>query len=356
MIVEAILFCFLLLSTLHYWPFQHWVFRTMAFAKIQLSYVQTIVIIILILRFFYLSDISKILSVSLVLTWLHNLFILLPYTAFNPKESRRLKISKQFISFLSVNVYQNNQDYHLLTDLIKRLKPDILLTMESDKKWEKAIEDVEDLFQYAKKVPQDNTYGIHFYTKLKVKSLQVNYFVAKDLPSIEAKLETKDGDEFTFFGVHPPPPSPTEEETSKERDADILALGKRIQKLNNPCLVVGDFNNVAWSKSSKLFKKTTQLLDPRIGRGFISTFHAKYLFFRFPIDLIFHSKSIYIQKIKTEKHINSDHFPLYGEFVIQQQAQKQDTDTDKPTKEESGNIEEMIKDGKAVESENRKND
>jgi len=353
MIVEILLSVFLLLSTSHYWPFQHWVFRNVAFAKIQLSVVQTIVLIILVIRFSYLSDLSIILSVLVVLTWLHNLFILLPYTPIYPKESRKLKTSKQPVSFLSVNVYQFNQEYHLLIDLIKRLKPDILLTMESDKTWENALEAVDDLFLYSKKVPQDNTYGIHFYTKLKANSIKVNYFVAEDLPSIEADLETKNGEKIKFFGVHPPPPSPTEEETSKERDADILALGKRIQKLNQPCLVVGDFNNVAWSKSSKLFKKMTQLLDPRIGRGFISTFHAKYLFFRFPIDLIFHSKSIYVQKLKTEQHINSDHFPLYGEFVIQQQANKQKTDTDQPTEEENENIAEMIKDGKAVESENR---
>ncbi|RRO13438.1 endonuclease/exonuclease/phosphatase family protein [Flavobacteriaceae bacterium 14752] len=353
MIVEIFLIVFLLFSTLHYWPSQHWVFRNVAFAKIQLSVIQFIVIIILVAQFSYLSDISKMLSVLIVLTWLHNLFILLPYTPIYPKESRKLKTSKQVISFLSVNVYQYNQKYHLLIDLIKRLQPDILLTMESDKHWEKALEDVEDLFQYAKKVPQDNTYGIHFYSKLKAKSIQVNYFVADDLPSIEANLISKNGDEFMFFGVHPPPPSPTEEETSKERDADILALGKRIKKLNKPCLVIGDFNNVAWSKSSKLFKKMTQLFDPRIGRGFISTFHAKYLFFRFPIDLIFHSKSIYVQKLKTEKHINSDHFPLYGEFVIDHKAEEQLTEIEKPSNGEKESIDDMIKEGKAVESENR---
>ncbi len=353
MIFEVLLFCFVLVSTLHFWPFQHWLFRNVAFAKIQLSVIQTIVIIILALQFSYLSDISKIVSAIIVLTWLHNLSILLPYTPIYPKESRKLQTSKQVISFLSVNVYQYNQKYDLLIDLIKHLKPDILLTMESDKNWEKALEEVEDLFQYAKKVPQDNTYGIHFYTKLKAKSIQINYFVAEDLPSIEADLISKNGDEFTFFGVHPPPPSPTEEETSKERDADILALGKKIKTLEKPCLVVGDFNNVAWSRSSKLFKKMTQLLDPRIGRGFISTFHAKYLFFRFPIDLIFHSKSIYVQKLKTEKHINSDHFPLYGEFVINHKAEVQKTEIEKPSNGEKESIDEMIKKGKAVESENR---
>lgn len=355
MILEILLFCFLLLCILHYWSSQHWIFRTLSFAIIQLSIIQVLVIVVLITQLQYLSNISIILGGLILLTLLHNFIILLPYTIIYPRESRKINTNKKHVSFLSVNVCQFNKKYYLLIDIIKRLQPDILLTIESDKKWEHALEEVDGLFEDSEKIPLDNTYGIHFYTKLKTKSINVNYFAAKDIPSIEAELISKDGDHFKFFGVHPPPPSPTEEVTSKERDADILALGQKIKNINTPCIVVGDFNNVAWSKSSKLFKKTTQLLDPRIGRGFISTFHAKFLFFRFPIDLIFHSTSIYIQKLKTEKHINSDHFPLYGEFVIQHQDKKQQTDTEKPSDEEKENISAMIKEGKAVDSQNRDN-
>jgi hypothetical protein len=41
--------------------------------------------------------------------------------------------------------------------------------------------------------------------------------VADDCPVLRQKNNFK----FTFFAVHPPPPSPTEEENSKERDGEL---------------------------------------------------------------------------------------------------------------------------------------
>jgi hypothetical protein len=60
---------------------------------------------------------------------------------------------------------------------------------------------------------------MHLYSKLKIKTQCSLFFVADD--SIEAKITTADNFKFTFFAVHPPPPSPTEEENSKERDGEL---------------------------------------------------------------------------------------------------------------------------------------
>ena len=73
---------------------------------------------------------------------------------------------------------------------------------------------------------------MHFYSKIKIDESKTHYFVADDIPTIEAHLETDDGFKFVFFGIHPPPPSPTEEETSKERDGDLLSTAKRVTKIN----------------------------------------------------------------------------------------------------------------------------
>jgi endonuclease/exonuclease/phosphatase (EEP) superfamily protein YafD len=194
---------------------------------------------------------------------------------------------------------------------------------------------------------------LHFYTSLRTEYIRANYFVAEDIPSIEAKLKTRNGEEFMFFGIHPPPPGPDKEETTRERDAEILAVSERIKSSNIPCLLTGDFNNVAWSRSAKLMKKNAQLLDPRIGRGFISTFHAKYLFFRFPIDLVFHTRSIYFQKLKTEKHIHSDHLPVYGEFIVNTELDKQDSFSEKVVNNDKLEIDEMIVEGKSTDSDDR---
>ncbi|WP_337301760.1 endonuclease/exonuclease/phosphatase family protein [Sediminicola sp. 1XM1-17] len=281
----------------------------------------------------------------------YHVAILIPYTTLYKKNtSINIPKESELISIISVNVYQFNERYEELIKLVREVKPDILLTMESNQAWEDALAEIEEEYPNFKKVALENTYGIHFYTKLSVKSLKVNYFVADDLPSIEASLLTENGMSFTFFGVHPPPPSPTEEDTSRERDGELLSLGKKVLETKGPVIVVGDFNNVAWAKSSILFRKTSELIDPRIGRGFVSTFHAKYRLLRFPIDLFFHSTDIFIEEFKTLRNIGSDHLPLFCNFYINKKEDLQEEEVETLDEEEKEEVEEMIEDGIEEES------
>ncbi|NGM90180.1 endonuclease/exonuclease/phosphatase family protein, partial [Parapusillimonas sp. SGNA-6] len=180
---------------------------------------------------------------------LYHIYILMRYTKFwRKKRVERTEYASDTIKIISCNVYQFNTDYSRFVRLIQKEKPDIFLTMESNSEWEEAMRVLEKDYPVQEKVTLDNTYGMHLYTRLKAKSLRTHYFVAEDLPSIEAELETNDGHRFIFFGVHPPPPSPTEEDTSKERDGDLLSVAKRVRKHTLPVIVAGDFNNVAWAR------------------------------------------------------------------------------------------------------------
>src|SRR5690606_11374689 len=75
-------------------------------------------------------------------------------------------------------------------------------------------------------------------------------------------------------------------------------------------IVMGDLNDVAWSKTTRLFQKISGLLDPRKGRMFLSTFHASIPFMRFPLDHVFISKHFKLVELKKLPHIGSDHFPV----------------------------------------------
>lgn len=272
---------------------------------------------------------------------------LIKYTRYYPvkKISHSGATSSKHVKIISANVYQFNKEHHRFIDLIKKHQPDAFLTMESDSQWEKSLQILENDYPFHHKVTLENTYGMHFYSKMEIDQSTTHYFVADDIPSIEAHLKTKDGYEFVFFGIHPPPPSPTEEETSKERDGDLLSVAKRVKDLEKPVLVVGDFNNVAWSKSSILFRKISHLIDPRVGKAFISTFHAKYRLLRFPIDLMFHSEEIFMEDLKTLGNFGSDHLPVYCEFFIDHHIHEQKDRIEKADSEEKNEAKEMIEDG-----------
>lgn len=344
-ILSIIIGIILFLNLLPFFPYQHWIFRVCEFGKLHFLFIE-VILLICTFFFFNLSSIYTYIVIGCLLLFMYlnaiKLYKFTPFFKYNhdfetDKRSKEIKI-------ISTNVYQFNTDYKSFTDLIKKHNPDMVLTMESDEKWEKGMEVLEKDYPYYIKEAQQNTYGIHLYSKLKLKEFKVNFFVSDDIPSIEAIVKTEDGYDFNFYGIHPPPPSPTEESTSKERDGELLCIARDIEpNKEKATIVLGDFNNVAWAKSSELFRKYSGLIDARRGRGFFSTFHAKYWFLRIPIDLCYHSSNIEITEIKPLKNIGSDHLPLFIQFKIADEPSEAEKEIDNSEKEE---IKEMISEGK----------
>ncbi|WP_293942946.1 MULTISPECIES: endonuclease/exonuclease/phosphatase family protein [unclassified Sphingobacterium] len=343
----------IVLSLLPFIRSQHWVFRVAEFVKLQLLVFQ---VPVLAWGFYLVAESPWIWSIQVPQALLigYHVFILVRYTKFWRKEKyQKGNDASDSIKIISCNVLQFNKEYSRFVDLIRKEQPQIFLTMESDAAWEKALRVLESDYPNVVKVTLDNTYGMHFYTNLQVNKRQVHYFVAEDIPSIEAELETADGHRFIFFAVHPPPPSPTEEENSKERDGDLLSVAKRVRDYKMPVVVTGDFNNVAWARSSILFKKTSKLIDARIGRGILSTFHANYWFFRVPLDLLFHSPNVFIDKLFIYPSVGSDHFPMGCTFFIDRYSDEQAEDIEQLEQGEMAEVDELIHEGRQEESDNR---
>ncbi len=353
-IITIIFSCILiLLSAVPFIQNQHWIFRVPEFAKLQIL---TLQMVALVGSFFFIEDLLTLWLINAIQLGFmaYHFYIFIRYTKFwKAKKRSESRHNSEQVKIISCNIYQFNEQYDRFIDLIKKERPDVFLTMESDSKWEKALQVLEEDYPHRQKVTLENTYGMHFYTKLKVRNIKTHYFVADDLPSIEAELETKDGYRFVFFGVHPPPPSPTEEENSKERDGDLLSIAKQVKDYKLPVLVTGDFNNVAWAKSSILFKKTSELIDARIGRGILATFHAKYWFFRVPLDLVFHSPDIFIDDLLIYPSVGSDHFPMGCSFHINKHDEQQEQEVDDLDRGEMTEVNELIEDGVEEQSENR---
>lgn len=342
----------ILLSILPFIKNQHWVFRVPEFMKIQLFALQMLT---LLWGLFFLDKTWIFLIVSgvqLILT-LYHLYILIRYTTFY-KKAAVPPAGADTASVISCNVYQFNEDYSNFHRLIRKYRPDIFITMESHSGWEKANRTLESDYPYSVKVTLENTYGMHLYSRIPIEKSEVHFFVSDDIPSIEACFRDHNNRLFCIIAVHPPPPSPTEETNSKERDGDLLSVAKKCKENNIPTVVTGDFNTVAWSDTSIIFRKTSGLIDARMGRGILATFHARYWFFRVPLDLLFHSPDIYIDKLETLESVGSDHLPMHCRFYVYRYSHEQEEEevehADAAEKQEA---EELIREGQKEESNNR---
>ena len=338
----------ILISILPFIKHQHWVFRTAEFIKIQLILLQLITIVGLFVFTKKNTLFWSVFTIQILLILYHS-YLLLHYTKFYKIKHKRAHHPNK-TKIISANIYQFNKHYNRFINLIEQQQPDIFVSMESNKDWEVALQKLEKQYPHTQKVTLENTYGMHLYSKIPFESVKTHFFVADDVPSIEAHFKTEDGKDFILFCVHPPPPSPTEEETSKERDGDLLSVAKLVKRTNKPTLVIGDFNSVAWSTISKLFRKNSELIDGRKGRGILASFHAKYWFLRAPLDLVFHSTTVFINELRVLKNIGSDHFPICCVFSIDKNNSLQVDEVETISEDEKIETEKIIEQGKNEES------
>ena len=324
----------------------HWIIRGWDFIRVQTSVLQIIVLGLLLWLEYPEASWQYVVLISLALTLVFQLYVVFPYSSFFPRQSKKPKNTANLnkISLLSSNVLQTNREYHKLIEQVRLHKPDLLLVMETDKLWEEGLSEIEQDYPNVVRVPLDNFYGMHLYSKYELSETQVNYLVEKDVPSIFTKVHHGGSTPLELICVHPAPPSPTENETSEERDAELLIVAKAVRILedNHPIIVCGDLNDVVWSRVSKLFAKVTGLIDPRIGRGLFPTFHADYWYLRFPIDHLFHSTNVTVDKMMRLPHIGSDHYPMFFSFWLENGKPISPPEVEKEIEEE---VEERIEEG-----------
>ena len=341
-------------------PLDHWWVRGVEFPRIQLIVLGTLAWVGLLAFWFKWELVQGLLFGVLSLALAFQLRMILPYTFLWKKEVRDAadKPDHYELKLMVSNVLTPNNNTQALINLVKEREPDILITLESDEKWQRALEVIEGDYPYTVKVPLDNLYGMHLYSKLELIEPEVKYLMVDDIPSIHTQLRLKSGRVIWLYCLHPMPPSPTEADKSTTRDAELLMVGRHIKEHGQTAILAGDLNDVAWSKTTRRFQRISGLLDPRIGRHFINTFHVKYPILRWALDHIFHSECFTLVNMERLPSIGSDHFPVlttlqYEPEVSAEQKQNASTPDAEDLEETQKTIEAGEKEGVKVSKEHR---
>jgi endonuclease/exonuclease/phosphatase (EEP) superfamily protein YafD len=241
------------------------------------------------------------------------------------------------VRLLVANVLISNDQAAPLLAQVQRLKPDLILLLETDQAWERRLAPLADEYPYLVHQPQDNGYGMHLFSKLELVKPQVRYLLQEGVPSITTRVRLPVGKVIDFYGVHPKPPP---HQDTAQRDAELLIVGREVRKETRPAIVLGDLNDVAWSRTTQLFQEISGLLDPRIGRGLYPTFNADW-----PLDHVFFESSFTLLEMATLGDIGSDHFPFYIALCYQPQAEAVQ-ETPAPEPEDLEDAREAIRSGK----------
>lgn len=320
MIAAVLIFTTLFLTVLTMFSsthFERWWIRGTDFPRLQFTFLG----IILLLTSLFLLNLSLasswIIIITVSLCTIYHLIWIMPYTKLYPHQvlQTNRKDPLNTISVLVANVLQTNDCFSNFLRIIQEKNPLVFVTLETNKIWQKHLDQLEVKYPYSVKCPKENFYGMHVYSQLPLIDSEIQFLEVDDIPSIHTAVKLRSGQFVSLHFMHPIPPRPGQTGESSQRDAELLVVGKTLIKRERPVIVSGDLNDVAWSKTTRLFLKTSHLLDPRIGRGMYNSFNAFYWFLRWPLDHLFHSDHFTLSRIERLSRFGSDHFPVFIELV-----------------------------------------
>jgi len=308
---------------------------------------------------------------GLALGW--QLFSIAPYTPFYPRQMAQsdADADSDRVSLLIYNVLDENRDVESLRTLIRETDPDIILLSEPTRWWLDQLAGLEEDYPHTLFQPQENSYGKLLYSKLELKDPEIRFLIEPAIPSILTRVRLRSGTLVTLYGVHPRPPGlkrsdeekngggaegekaaqdDDEREDSDKRDAELLLVAKEVEALGDvPVIVAGDFNDVAWSHTTRLFQRIGGLLDPRVGRGLFNTFDTGNRLLRYPLDHVFASRHFSLAELRRLPDIGSDHFPVF--VVLDYNPAAAETNADpRPEADDQREAEEAIDKGKTNET------
>ena len=246
---------------------------------------------------------------------------MVPFTTFASEQTLaatpEAASSDRTIRLVVSNVLMENRDSDRWKRVVLPENADVIATVETDEWWAEQLEEAlgED-YPYSVTLPQDDTYGMCVFSKRPITQEEVRHLVEPEVPSLFLTLELASGEPLRLTVLHPRPPRPDIQQDSHLRDAELVHAAREVATFEEPTVVAGDLNDVAWSYTTSLFQELSGFLDPRIGRGLYSTFHADHWWLRYPLDHVFHSDDLALVELRRLDPVGSDHFPIVIELAV----------------------------------------
>lgn len=339
----------LLAAALPLLPTGAWFVRLFDFPRLQLCLLLLVPLLAATLHAVWLRNWKRehgVLVIAIAALGLWQCSFIAPYTPLWPKEVADATMSDG-VRVMITNLKFDNRQHERARRALQSEDPDLLLLIEINRTWSAALDSLRASYPYRKEVIRDEGLGLALWSKLPLVSATVEHLVSERRPSIFATVRLRDGTRMHFAGVHPTPPG-LEDDTrggrrdSRVRDAELVLVARKVEdRPNAGWIVAGDLNDVAWSRSTQLFKRISGLRDPRVGRALLNTYHADYHLLRYPIDHLFVSEGTTLEALSRVRLPGSDHFAIVAQLHVSSRTAPATADAD-----ERSEAREVVEEGK----------
>lgn len=290
-------------------PSDMWFVRTVDLVREPMSYVAAVVLIIALFakgarRWLTVGALALVIAINVARIW--------PYSALADTQlalaDEAPADGARCFSAMSVNVKVKNTRYGKVAEQVRRIDPDVLFLMETDAKWVAQMEPVLASYREVHRHSQPHAFGLVFATRVPTSKVNIVENTHRDTPTLYATLQPPGGAPVEFIGLHPKPPLP--DWNTERRDENIVNAGRQTPDRLPDAFVMGDFNDVPWSRTTTKFRETGDWRDPRIGRGTYPTFPSDYRAIGWPLDQLMLKGDLNLVSFEVLPDNSSDHRAL----------------------------------------------
>lgn len=225
------------------------------------------------------------------------------------------------IRVLSFNINVQNKNQDEVINVVRDNNPDVAVFIEVDKNAVENLKDnLKDTLPYAFR---SHGGGLAMLSRFPIKDAKGDNFNGQGGHNLIATLEV-DKKPIKLIGTHPL--VPVKQGTFHSRNLQLAALSNYIGGLNEPLILVGDFNLTPWSPYYRRFINQTKLHNTRLGFGILPTWpkpashvnlpHWLLPLMNIPIDHCFVSQHFGVAKIYAGANANSDHAALITDLIL----------------------------------------
>jgi endonuclease/exonuclease/phosphatase (EEP) superfamily protein YafD len=243
---------------------------------------------------------------ALALAW--NSALLLPLVAPSMVvvgRSARLRV-------MTLNVLTRNMRHGDVLQLVESEDPDVLSLIEVNDRWLDAMSPLGERYSTVHSVPRGDNFGMAFYSRLPVDSIETLELCSAQVPSIAATIRTA-GRSVTILATHPLPPIGAER--AGLRNEQLAAVAEWAREQENPVIVMGDLNVTPWSPYFRSLLRRGKLKDSGYGFGIHSTWRPGSTILGIPIDHVLHSPELLVLSRHVGPEVGSDHKAVVVELM-----------------------------------------